>query len=131
MKIAFATEDQVHINSHFGWAKIIDVYDVTPEGYRFIETLKFEGNLQEADHDDKLQPKLEALADCKIVYVSAIGGGAAARLINQQVTPIKAQSEDDEITAVLDKLVTTLNGNPPPWLRKALKTKPTNFADDD
>jgi len=130
MKIAFATADRVHINSHFGWANIIDVYDVDQDGYKFLKSLTFEGNLKESEHDDKLAPKLEALADCKIVYVAAIGGGAAARLINHQITPIKCQSEEDEITDVLDKLVTTLNGSPPPWLRKALKTGPSNFDED-
>lgn len=131
MKIAFATADQVHINSHFGWAKLIDVYDVTPDGYRFLETLKFDGDLEDMEHNDKLEPKLQAMLDCKIVYVSAIGPGAAARLINRNVTPIKAESDDTEINAMLDKLVTTLNGNPPPWLRKALQQEKAAFVPDD
>ncbi|MCD8487233.1 MAG: nitrogen fixation protein NifX [Desertifilum sp.] len=121
MKIAFATNDLVHINAHFGWAKQLAVYDVTPQGFQFIETLEFAGDLKEDGNEDKLVPKLEALADCTIVYVSAIGGSAAARLIRRNVTPIKANSEDDEIIEILNKLVQTLNGNPPPWLRKVLK----------
>ena len=74
MKIAFTTSDNVHINAHFGWAKKIDVYEVTPESYQFVETLKFEGDLKEDGNEDKLLPKIEALSDCTIVYVSAIGG---------------------------------------------------------
>jgi len=121
MKIAFATNDLVHINAHFGWAKKLAVYDVTPDGYQFIETIEFSGDLKEDGNEDKLVPKIEALADCTIVYVSAIGGSAAARLIRKKVTPIKAKSEDEEIDEILSKLVLTLNGNPPPWLRKALQ----------
>lgn len=120
MKIAFATNDLVHINAHFGWAKKIAVYDVTPDGYRFVETIEFSGDLKEDGNEDKLVPKIEALSDCTIVYVSAIGGSAAARLIRKKVTPIKARTEDDEIDDVLNKFVQTLNGNPPPWLRKVL-----------
>lgn len=131
MKIAFTTHDRAHINAHFGWAKTIDVYDVSPKGYEFLETLWFDGNLQEDGNEDKLVPKIEALQDCTIVYVSAIGGSAAARLIKQRITPIKAQSEDQEITEVLDKLVTTLNGNPPPWLRKALQQQSSALDDLD
>jgi nitrogen fixation protein NifX len=131
MKIAFTTSDQVHINAHFGWAKKIDVYDVTPEGYQFIKTLKFEGDLKEDGNEDKLLPKIEALYDCTIVYVSAIGGSAAARLIKKRITPIKAQSDDQEITDVLTKLVQTLKGNPPPWLRKALQQSTTNLDELD
>lgn len=129
MKIAFTTDDQIHINSHFGWAKKIDVYDVTTEGYNFLKTLTFEGDLKEDGNEDKLNPKLEALKDCTIIYVAAIGGSAAARLIKNKITPIKARSETDEIAEVLTKLVETLNGNPPPWLRKALQQKSLAFEE--
>jgi len=120
MKIAFTTSDNIHINAHFGSAKKIDVYEVDQTRYEFVETLRFDGNLNEDGNEDKLQPKIEALHDCTIVYVSTIGGSAAARLIKQKITPIKAQSEEQAIVDVLTKLVQTLNGNPPPWLRKAL-----------
>jgi nitrogen fixation protein NifX len=129
MKIAFTTSDNVHINAHFGWAKKIDVYEVTPESYQFVETLKFEGDLKEDGNEDKLLPKIEALSDCTIVYVSAIGGSAAARLVKKRITPVKAQSEEQEITDVLTKLVATLNGNPPPWLRKVLQQEKSSFLD--
>jgi nitrogen fixation protein NifX len=125
MKIAFATQDTVHINAHFGSAKQMAVYDVTPEGYDFVENITFDGKLAEDGNEDKLVPKIEALSDCTIVYVAAIGGSAAARLIRKRVTPIKSRTEDDEITEVLENLVTTLKGNPPPWLRKALQQEKT------
>ncbi|MBD2411210.1 nitrogen fixation protein NifX [Nostoc calcicola FACHB-389] len=130
MKIAFTTSDRVHINAHFGWARLIDVYEISDEGYQFLETLNFEGDLKEDGNEDKITPKLDALADCTIVYVTAIGGSAAARLIKKGVTPVKARSEEEEISEVLNKLVQTLKGNPPPWLRKALQQKPANFTDE-
>ncbi|MEO1132960.1 MAG: NifB/NifX family molybdenum-iron cluster-binding protein, partial [Cyanobacteria bacterium J06639_1] len=80
---------------------------------------------------DKLEPKVKALQDCTIVYVSAIGGSAAARLIRKNITPVKAQSETDDIQELLGRLVQTLKGSPPPWLRKALqKRQPQSFEDD-
>jgi nitrogen fixation protein NifX len=129
MKIAFATSDNLHINAHFGWAKQMAVYEVSPDGYEFLEMVKFDGELKEDGNEDKLVPKIEALSDCTIVYVSAIGGSAAARLIRKRVTPVKAKSEEEEITEVLQKLVQTLKGNPPPWLRKALQQKSNNFEE--
>ena len=130
MKVAFTTQDNVHINAHFGWAKKIDVYEVTPDGYEFLNTLTFEGDLKEDGNEDKLEPKLKALAGCTIVYVASIGGSAAARVINRRITPIKAQSEEDKISDVLEKFVKTLNGNPPPWLRKVLKQEqPKKFEE--
>ncbi|XTZ20315.1 MAG: nitrogen fixation protein NifX [cyanobacterium endosymbiont of Rhopalodia fuxianensis] len=133
MKVAFTTSDRVHINAHFGWAKEIDVYDVTPEGFSFNKTLEFSGDLKEDGNEDKINPKLEALKGCTIIYVAAIGGSAAARLIRSNVTPVKARSESETIEELLTELVKTLKGNPPPWLRKVLQqeSKPLNFEDED
>ncbi|MBD2628029.1 MULTISPECIES: nitrogen fixation protein NifX [Nostocaceae] len=130
VKIAFTTTDRIHVNAHFGWAKEIDVYEISDDGYEFLETLKFEGDLKEDGNEDKITPKLEALNDCTIVYVVAIGGSAAARLIKKGVTPVKAKSEEEKIEEILNKLVTTLKGNPPPWLRKALNKTKSNFAEE-
>ncbi|WP_414580894.1 nitrogen fixation protein NifX [Scytonema sp. PCC 10023] len=130
MKIAFTTSDRLHINAHFGWAKEIDVYEISDSGYQFLETLTFDGDLKQDGNEDKVTPKLDALADCTIVYVAAIGGSAAARLIKKGVTPVKAKSEEEEIADILNKLVQTLKGNPPPWLRKALQQKPQSFEDE-
>ncbi|MEH2402269.1 nitrogen fixation protein NifX [Nostoc sp.] len=130
MKIAFTTSDGVHINSHFGGSEQIDIYEISDEGYHFLETIAFNYEIKEENNESKLAPKIEALGDCTIIYVLAIGGSAAARLIKKGVTPVKARSEEEEITEVLNKLVKTLKGNPPPWLRKALQQKPANFADE-
>ncbi|MEM6753385.1 MAG: nitrogen fixation protein NifX [Cyanobacteria bacterium P01_C01_bin.38] len=130
MKIAFTTNDNVHINAHFGSAKTIDVYEISDGGYNFLETLSFGGELKQDGNEDKLVPKLQALEDCTIVYVTAIGGSAAARLIKKGVTPVKARSEQDEIKELLERLVKTLKGSPPPWLRKALQQKDRNIEDE-
>ncbi|MBC5796917.1 nitrogen fixation protein NifX [Sphaerospermopsis sp. LEGE 00249] len=130
VKIAFTTTDRIHVNAHFGWAKEIDVYEISDQGYEFLETLTFDGDLKEDGNEDKITPKLEALKDCTIVYVVAIGGSAAARLIKHGVTPVKAKSEEEKIEEILTKLLQTLKGNPPPWLRKALGQKKSNFLEE-
>ncbi|MBD2595071.1 nitrogen fixation protein NifX [Nostoc spongiaeforme FACHB-130] len=130
MKIAFTTSDHIHVNAHFGWAREIDVYEIDAEGYQFLQTLNFEGELKEDGNEDKITPKLDALVDCAIVYVTAIGGTAAAKLIKKGVTPVKARTEEEKIEELLTKLVQTLKGNPPPWLRKALQPKTKSFTDD-
>jgi nitrogen fixation protein NifX len=127
MKVAFTTSDRIHINAHFGWAKAFEVYEVSDQGYQFVQTLHFDGDLKEDGNEDKLLPKIEALHDCTIVYVASIGGSAAARLIKNRITPIKARSEEDTITDLLDHLVETLKGSPPPWLRKALQQRSVSF----
>src|SRR5450631_1128789 len=119
MKVAFATEDGRHVDAHFGWAKSIAIYDVTPEECRFVTAFEFAGDLQEDGNEDKLGPKLDAIKDCAILYVAAIGGSGAARVVAQNVHPMKV-NQPEEITHLLDKLKEVLNGVPPPWLRKAL-----------
>jgi nitrogen fixation protein NifX len=119
MKVAFATEDQQRVDAHFGWAQHLAVYDVTPSGYRFVHDFAFSEGLDEDGNEDKLTPKLEAIKDCAIVYVAAIGGSAAARVVASKVHPIKV-TQPEPILDLLDKLQLVLGGTPPPWLRKAL-----------
>jgi nitrogen fixation protein NifX len=119
MKIAFATQDKERVDAHFGWAKAIVVHEVTPEAHRFVESFEFGGKLEEDGDEDKLAPKLEAIKDCAILYVAAIGGSGAARVVAMKIHPIKVP-QPESIAEILDKLQVVLQGTPPPWLRKAL-----------
>jgi nitrogen fixation protein NifX len=133
MKIAFATQDQQRVDAHFGWARHLAVYDITPEGYRFIADFAFGEDLAEDGNEDKLAPKLEIIKDCAIVYVAAIGGSAAARVVASKIHPVKV-TQPEPILDILDRLQVVLQGTPPPWLRKALlKGQPrrVDFEDDD
>jgi nitrogen fixation protein NifX len=119
MKVAFATQDQQRVDAHFGWAKHLAVYEVTAEGSTFVQDFGFGDNLAEDGDEDKLAPKLAAIADCAIVYVAAIGGSAAARVVACKIHPIKVNSPE-AISDILHKLQEVVKGVPPPWLRKAL-----------
>ena len=133
MKIAFATQDKQRVDAHFGWAKHLAIYDVTPTGSSFVETFHFGEDLAEDGNEDKLAPKLDAIRDCAIVYVAAIGGSAAARVVASKIHPVKV-NQPEPILDILDKLQEVLKGTPPPWLRKALlkgQEKSFDFEDDD
>lgn len=119
MKVAFATQDLERVDAHFGWAKNIAIYDLKPESYSFVEAVQFAGDLQEDGNEDKLQPKLEAIKDCAILYVAAIGGSGAARVVAQNIHPMKVP-QPEKITDLIEKLQVVLRGSPPPWLRKVL-----------
>jgi len=81
--------------------------------------VQFDGDLQEDGNEDKLAPKIEVVKDCALLYVAAIGGSAAARVVANKIHPVKVAGPED-IEEVLEKLKDVLNGTPPPWLRKAL-----------
>ncbi|MDD2915864.1 MAG: nitrogen fixation protein NifX [Gallionella sp.] len=119
MKIAFATQDLQRVDAHFGWAKNLAVYEISPEGFNLVEAIQFSGDLQEDGNEDKITPKIEAIKDCAILYVAAIGGSAAARVIANKVHPVKV-NEPVAITELLGKLQEVLKGTPPPWLRKVM-----------
>lgn len=119
MKVAFATQDLKRVDAHFGWAKNIAIYELSADGYKFLEAIQFEGDLQEDGNEDKLAPKLDAIKDCTILYVAAIGGSGAARVVAQGIHPMKV-AQPEFITDLLEKLQDVLRGTPPPWLRKVL-----------
>jgi nitrogen fixation protein NifX len=130
MKVAFATTDGTMINEHFGRAGMFAVYAVNKEGYQLVEMRKFADGTdtavvgtreQGAVHDDAVQSKVDRLADCKIIFLTEIGGPSAARLVQKGIMPMKVRTITP-ITEELDRLRETIRTSPPPWLRKALNT---------
>jgi nitrogen fixation protein NifX len=130
MKIAFATTDGKTIDEHFGRAGSFAVYDLTKDGYQRLETRKFSDGVDTAItstreqgqvHEDAVQSKVERLADCRIVYLTEIGGPSAARLVKKGIMPLKVK-ESVLIEDELAKLFELVKRNPPPWLRKAMNT---------
>ncbi len=77
--------------------------------------MQFDGDLKEDGNEDKLAPKIEAIKDCAILYVAAIGGSGAAAGRANNVHPMKV-NQPEEITDLLAKLEDVLKGTPPPWL---------------
>jgi len=133
MKVAFATENMVEVDAHFGWAKKIAIYEVQPEASRLVEIAEFAGDLAEDGTEDKLLPKLDAIRDCAIVYVAAIGGSAAAKVVNLRVHPVKVPTPQP-IAQIIERLQEVLKGTPPPWLRKALlkgQERSFDFAEEE
>jgi nitrogen fixation protein NifX len=70
-------------------------------------------------HDSAVQAKVERLADCKLIYLTEIGGPSAARLVKKGIMPMKVK-EVVSIESALDQLKNAIRQSPPPWLRKAM-----------
>ena len=119
MKVAFASSDNHHIDQHFGWAEKFAIWDVQMDQACFSGMVQVQSD--GADSEDKIAARVGALSDCAIVYVTQIGGPAAAKLVALKIHPIKSKGEGQEtIPEVVEKLQQVLQGNPPPWLRKAM-----------
>ena len=117
MKVAFASTDKIHVDEHFGQAKEFYLWEIGPEQAEFTGVLQVDEGL--GDADDRIEARSAALADCALVYVGQIGGPAAARLVAKKIHPLKSKTAEP-ITEVVAKLQEVLQGNPPPWLRKAM-----------
>lgn len=125
MKVAFATQDLKNLDAHFGGARNMAIFEVTKEGYRFLEACRFDSQSKEdgvhaEDGSDPISKRVDALDGCALLFVLAIGGPAAARVVAAKIHPVKLP-KPEPITDILDRLIGMLNGTPPPWLRKALK----------
>ena len=140
MRIAFATHDLRTLDAHFAGARNFAVYAVTADGYRFLEAIRFDESSNEdgvhADPDeDRITPRVEALAGCAVLFVLAIGGPAAAKVVNRRIHPVKLP-HPEPIEQVLGRVQTMLKTAPPPWLRKAMgkgtgDAPNLDFLDDD
>ncbi|MBF0563098.1 MAG: nitrogen fixation protein NifX [Alphaproteobacteria bacterium] len=135
MRIAIATQDMKRLDAHFGSTRRFAVYDVSKEGHRFVEAIQFETISGEDGHhaddgEDRIGPKVEALKGCALLFVLAIGGPAAARVIAARIHPIKVQ-QPESIEAVLSRVQTMLSGTPPPWLRKIVAQERPDFLDEE
>jgi nitrogen fixation protein NifX len=128
MEVAFATTDGRLIDEHFGRAGRFAILDFTPEGYTALPDLVFADGRDAAvestrgrgdAHDEAVGRKVEQLGDCRLVYLTAIGGPSAARMARRGIMPVKV-AEGAAIEEAAEKLMTTIRTAPPPWLRRAL-----------
>lgn len=124
LRVAIASSDLKSLDSHFGSARRFAVYEVTPESSKLLEALDFESvSDQSGAHDvegeDRIGPKVAALKGANLLFVLAIGGPAAARVVASKIHPVKLK-EPESIESIIARVQALMTGTPPPWLRKAM-----------
>jgi nitrogen fixation protein NifX len=138
LRVAIASRDGQSLNAHFGSAEKFMVYDVSPTGHAFVKAIEMssvsdESGDHKAESEDKNARKIAALAGCNVVFVLAIGGPVATRVIQAGIHPIKI-AEPEPVESILSKVKGFLTADPPPWLRKVLAAttqRSMKFLDDD
>lgn len=116
MKVAFASTDKIHVDEHFGRAEEFYIWNIGPEDAEFSGVVQV---TEDGDSAERIEARSAALEDCALVYVGEIGGPAAARLVQKKIHPLKSKTKEP-IADVVVKLQEVLQGNPPPWMRKAM-----------
>ncbi len=123
VRVAIASQDGKNLNAHFGYARRLMVYDVTPHTRRFVESIEIaesDSATGEAREPSRIRLKVEALAGSHILFALAIGPPAAARIIGAGIHPVKV-SAPEPIRAVLGRVQAMLSGERPPWLTQILQ----------
>jgi nitrogen fixation protein NifX len=134
LKVAIASSDLKSLDSHFGSTKRFAVFEVTTGASRLLEVLDFdtvsdESGAHDAKGDDRIGPKVAALQGTNLLFVLAIGGPAAARVVAAKIHPVKLK-EPESIESIISRVQTLMAGTPPPWLRKAMRGSAAPALDD-
>lgn len=95
-RLAFASTDGKYIDQHFGSARIFQIFEVSSAGYRLVDSRQTEGYCR-GHCEGGFAHLLEALADCSGIFVSRIGEGAAAFMIQHGKRVFEASGPVDEV----------------------------------
>lgn len=81
LKLAVASKDGRAISEHFGHARRFAVYAVTPASCRLLEIREVEHYcLGNSSSSSAMAGILEAIRDCRAVFVAKIGDGPTEKL---------------------------------------------------
>lgn len=127
MRVVIATDDKVNLNGHFARCPYFLFYDVTEEACEFVREVCFlpgDGHV-EHPHQTGRKPyrvdeRISAIKGSDVVFVSAIGGPIADRVIASSVYPMEMNAAES-IERTLSKLQALLRGKRPLWLQRILQ----------
>jgi nitrogen fixation protein NifX len=117
IKVAFTSTDGRAVDEHFGTATGFYVWHIEPA--RATCRGKVMAPPAADEDEDKILARAQALEGCTIVCTGEIGGPAAAKLVSRHIHPMKMKM-GTSVQEVVLRLQSVLNGQPPPWLRKAM-----------
>ncbi|HTY03252.1 MAG TPA: NifB/NifX family molybdenum-iron cluster-binding protein [Rhodocyclaceae bacterium] len=118
LQVAFATDDRVRVNQHFGASVGFAIHALDGERTKLVSVAEFAVESMDGN-EDKLKSKIAALSGCAAVYCLAVGGSAVQQLIAAGVQPIRLE-EEANIERLLGELQKAVREGGVPWVEKAL-----------
>ena len=118
IRVAIASRDGLHVDGQFSQCQEFYIYQVSAREWRLIAIRAAEtaGPLKA---EQKQNYRAEIIQDCQVLYSQSIGGPAAAKVIKQNVHPIKLNGSP-LIVDIIGQLQHVLLTSPPPWLAKTM-----------
>ncbi|PWC42390.1 NifB/NifX family molybdenum-iron cluster-binding protein [Azospirillum sp. TSO22-1] len=139
IRVAFASDDQAHVNLHFGGGERFVVYDVRPGEADLVTVAEFVRAQQkgvnaerapgepppsapdpDAPVEDKVAVKLAFLEGCSAVYAASIGASAIKRLMAAGIQPIIVDKGHDILDLLNEVSLAQVHGGLP-WVTRALR----------
>ncbi len=127
LRAAFASSDGLQVDGHFGQSKLFFIY-AFDDRQPFLYQVRRYRDLPDAPEEGN-EARARLISDCHLLFCEAIGGPAAARVIRNNIHPIKI-NPPMSIGQQLQALQTMLAGRLPPWLAKRLGASPSPMRYD-
>jgi nitrogen fixation protein NifX len=118
IRVAFASDDRLRVNQHFGAAEGFVVYEISAERTAMVALGEFSATAQDGN-EDKLVAKIEFLTGCAAVFVMAVGASAIKQLLAADIQPVRV-NEPARIGDLLADIQSGLRSGGVPWIDKAL-----------
>lgn len=116
IRVAVASNNREKLDGHFGSCLRYLIYQLSAQEMKLVDIR----SALEADlSDDKNAFRVRLIKDCHVLFVVAIGGPAAAKVVQAGIYPIKKE-QGGMAREVLSELQQAIATSPPPWLAKIL-----------
>jgi nitrogen fixation protein NifX len=116
IRVAVASNNQEALDGHFGSCLRYLIYQLSQQEIRLVD---IRSALAADLSDDKNAFRVNLLRDCAVLYLVAIGGPAAAKVVQAGIYPIKKEA-GGQARELLGELQQAIATSPPPWLAKIL-----------
>lgn len=116
VRVAVASNNREMLDGHFGSCLRYLIYQVSVDEIRLVD---IRSALAADLSDDKNAFRVGLIRDCPVLYITAIGGPAAGKVVQAGIYPIKKETGGDA-RALLRELQQAIATSPPPWLAKIL-----------
>lgn len=107
MKIAITSNSGKIVDTHFGKAEMVMIYEISEKFVRLEEIRKIEkyseDNPEHEFNQDKFDMVLSMISDCKKIYTQRIGETPANKLIEHGIVPMIVEGAIESIKDLKDK----------------------------
>jgi nitrogen fixation protein NifX len=127
MRVVIATDDRKNMNGHFARCQVFMFYEVMEDTCDLVSEVCFsaaDSDIEHLKYSNRksfcVEERINVIKGSDVIFVSAIGGPVADRVIANDVYPIEMNAAES-IESALSKLQELLRGRKPLWLQRILR----------